>query len=104
MTDSERRSALLERSKRLRSLALAFSERLADPKAKEFMRAMVFNHLDDVEALFLGDPQSRPSTAMWEATWLDSAETMLRIAEDSFETFQSQVQKYGGPENVRLIG
>jgi len=68
------------------------------------MRTTVFNHLDDVEGFFLGEPEGRPSTAMWEATWLDSAETMLRIAEDSFETFQQQVRKYGGPESVRLIG
>ena len=40
---------------------------------------------------------------MWEKMWLDSAETMLGIAESSFANFENQVNSYGGPENVQLI-
>jgi hypothetical protein len=104
MSDAARRSALLERSTALRARAAEFDHRLKDAKAKEFLRTMVFHHLDDVDRFFLGDAKSRPSMDMWETMWLDSAETMLRIAEDSFGKFESQVQRYGGPEHVQLVG
>lgn len=103
MSDIGRRSALLERSKALRAKATEFTTRLKDQRAKDFMRTAVFNHLDDVDRFFLGDRQSRPSQRMWEEMWLDSAETMLGIAESSFAKFEGQVNSYGGPENVQLI-
>jgi hypothetical protein len=104
MPDTVRRDALLARSKALREQAVAFSERLKDDRAKEFIRTMVFYALDDVERFFLGDPQSRPSQEMWERMWLDNAERMLALAEQSFSKFEEQVRKYGGPEKVRLVG
>ena len=36
--------------------------------------------------------------------WVGVAELMLSSAEQSFSKFESQVSKYGGPENVQLIG
>lgn len=104
MSDTARRDALLKRSKTLREKATAFNDRLKDMKAKDFVRTMVFHRLDDVDKFFLGDHKSRPSMEMWETMWLDTAETMLRIAEDAFAKFEGQVQRYGGPENVRLVG
>lgn len=104
MPESERRAALLARSKSLREKATAFYDRLKDAKAKDFMRTTVFNSLDDVDTFFLGDPKKRPSMEMWETMWLDSSELMLSSAEQSFSKFESQVSKYGGPENVQLIG
>lgn len=104
MSDSLRRFSLLERCKSLRARASEFDKRLKDEKARDFMRTMVFHHLDDVESFFLDDSKSRPSMEMWETMWLDSAEMMLRIAEDSFAKFESQVRHYGGPERVQLVG
>ncbi|HEX7020871.1 MAG TPA: hypothetical protein VF159_12715 [Gemmatimonadaceae bacterium] len=104
MPDTGRRFSLLQRSKSLRARASEFDTRLKDQNARDFMRTMVFNRLDDVDKLFLEDPGARPSTQMWESMWLDSAETMLRIAEDSFAKFETQVERYGGPERVRLVG
>src|SRR5258708_31185826 len=104
MPDAARRSALLERSKSLRAKALDFDARLKDTRAKDFMRTIVFHHLDDVDQFFLGDVRSRPTMEMWEKMWLDTAETMLGIAEDAFSQFESQVKVYGGPENLQLIG
>jgi hypothetical protein len=104
MPDTARRSALLERLRALREKAATFSERLKDERAREFVRRTVFNRLDDVERFFLADPSSRPSEAIWETMWLDNAELMLSLAEQSFSKFESQVAAYGGPENVKLVG
>ena len=104
MSDPARRSTLVERSKSLRARAAEFDKRLRDAKARDFIRTMVFHHLDDVDQFFLGDAKSRPSMDMWETMWLDSAETMLRIAEESFAKFESQVKRFGGPEHVQLVG
>jgi hypothetical protein len=104
MADTARRDGLLERSKALREKATAFSDRLKDTRAKDFMRTMVFHSLDDVDKFFLGDPNTSPSMEMWETMWLDSAEQILSSAEKSFAKFESQVSSYGGPENVRMIG
>jgi hypothetical protein len=102
MRDSVRRSSLLQRSKALRSRATAFTDRLRDAAAKDFMRRTVLNSLDDVDRFFLEDPNGRPSDDMWETMWLDSAETILSSAEQSFSKFESQVRTYGGPENVKV--
>ena len=104
MPDTSRRDALLARSKTLREKATAFNNRLRDERAKEFVRSSVFNHLDDVDRFFLGDPKTRPSQEMWERMWLDSADMILTMAEQGFNKFEDQVTKYGGPENVRLFG
>ena len=104
MSDTARRHALLERSKALRARATSFSERLNDAKAKDFIRAMVFHGLDDVDGFFLGAPDTRPSNEMWEKMWIDSAEMILSSAEQSFSKFESQVGSYGGPEKVRMVG
>ncbi len=104
MPDTARRDQLLARSKDLRERATVFSRRLKDERAREFVQRMVFNHLDDVDTLFLGAPRERPSTAVWESTWLDTAATVLKIAEDAFTKFEQQAERYGGPENVALIG
>ena len=104
MPDTSRREVLVARSKSLRERATAFNERLMDERAKEFMRSSVFNHLDDVDSFFLGDPKTRPSQEMWERMWLDSADVILTMAEQGFNKFEDQVRKYGGPENVRMFG
>lgn len=104
MPDTSRRDVLVARSKSLRERATAFNERLKDERAKEFMRSSVFNHLDDVDGFFLGDPKNRPSQEMWERMWLDSADVILTMAEQGFNAFENQVAKYGGPENVRMFG
>jgi hypothetical protein len=104
MPDTARREALSARSKALRDRATAFNDRLKDDRAKEFMRTTVFNTLDDVDGFFLGDEKRRPSLDMWERMWLDNAERMLAIAEQSFDKFEEQVKQYGGPENVRMYG
>lgn len=104
MSDAARRNALVERSKVLREKATAFNDRLKDAGARDFMRTMVFHSLDDVDTFFLGDSKTRPSMEMWEKMWLDSAESILSSAEQSFSRFEAQVDSYGGPENVRMIG
>lgn len=104
MSDAARRNALLERSKTLRERAVAFDDRLKDAKAKDFMRTLVFHSLDDVDTFFLGDPKTRPSMEMWETMWLDSAESILSSAEQSFAQFEAQVSRYGGPEHVQMVG
>ena len=104
MSDTARRHALLERSKALRAKATTFRDRLTDAKAKDFIRTMVFNSLDDVDRFFFGAPDTRPSNGMWERMWLDSAEMILSSAKQSFSKFESQVSSYGGPEKVRLVG
>ena len=104
MRDTARRSALVERSKALRLRTDEFNRRLRDANAQNFLRMMVLHHLDDVDQFFLGDPNSRPSEATWEAMWLDNAEMMLSFAEESFSKFESQVNRYGGPENVKMVG
>ena len=104
MADQPRRASILERSKALRKKATEFSERLADARARDFIRSSVLNFLDDVDRFFLGDANSRPSEEMWETMWLDNAETVLGLAETSFSKFEKQVSSYGGPENVRLVG
>jgi hypothetical protein len=104
MPDSTRRESLLARSKVLRDRATAFKERLKDERAKDVMRTMVFNWLDDVDGFFLGHPDTRPSEPIWEGMWLDNAERILTIAEDGFNRFEEQVKRYGGPENVRIVG
>jgi hypothetical protein len=104
VSDTSRRNALLERSRLLRQKAAAFNERLQDPGAKGFMKTMVFHSLDDVDTFFLGDENSRPSSEAWEGMWLDSADSVLGSAEESFKKFEAQVNAYGGPENVKMIG
>ncbi len=104
MIDTKRREHILERSKALRERATAFNDRLKDERAKEFIRTSVFNSIDDVDRFFLGDPSTRPSMEMWEKMWLDSAELILSAAEQSFSKFEAQVNQYGGPETVRMIG
>lgn len=68
------------------------------------MRSTVLNSLDDVDQFFLGDPKTRPSMEMWEPMWLDGADRILTIAEQSFAKFEEQVKRFGGPENVRIYG
>ena len=104
MSDAARRNALLERSKALRAKANTFNDRLKDLRAKDFIRTMVFNSLDDVDRFFLGAPDARPANEIWERMWLDSAEMILSSAEQSFSKFESQVSNYGGPEKVRMVG
>ena len=52
------------------------------------MRSIVFNSLDDLDQLFLGDPKTRPSMEMWKPMWLDGADRILTIAEQSFVKFR----------------
>lgn len=75
-----------------------------DERAKEFMRSSVFSSLDDVDQFLLSEPKTRPSMEMWEPMWLDGADRILTIAEQSFAKFEEQVKQFGGPENVRMYG
>ncbi|MFN7917390.1 MAG: hypothetical protein U0Q55_18740 [Vicinamibacterales bacterium] len=104
MAAPEQRTGLQARSRLLRERVVDLNSRLKDRRAKEFLQTSVFNHLDDVDDFLLADAKSGSSSTVWTSTWLDAAETMLRIAEQSFETFEVQVKRYGGPEHVRLIG
>ncbi len=36
--------------------------------------------------------------------WLDSAEMFLRMGEQSFESLEKTFARFGGAENVKVIG
>lgn len=104
MSNSERRTALLSRARALRTKADDLIARLKDEEAKHLVKQMVLHHADDVEGLFLGDANSRPSMARHEEMWLNNAEMVLGLGEQSFASLEKQFAAYGGPENVKAIG
>ena len=71
---------------------------------KDLLRRMVIRTLDDVDGLFLRDPQRNPSTQSYEEIWLNHAELALTAAEQQFSTFSDDIDKYGGPEKIVIMG
>jgi hypothetical protein len=53
---------------------------LKDNGLKSMVRVSVLHPLDDIDGLFLGDPENRPSLAVNEDTWLNNAEFVLTLA------------------------
>lgn len=104
MPDTTLRFALANRSRALRSKANALMDCLKDNGLKSMVRVSVLHPLDDIDGLFLGDPENRPSIAVNEDIWLNNAEFVLNLAEREYERLDKTIAKYGGPENVRTIG
>jgi hypothetical protein len=73
-------------------------------QAAPMARASVLHPLDDIDGLFLADPERRPSMAVNEDTWLNNAEFVLTLAEREYERLDMTIAEYGDPENVRTIG
>jgi hypothetical protein len=104
MPDTSRRFALANRSRALRSNANALMDCLNDNGLKSMVRVSVLHPLDDIDGLFLGDPENRPSMAVNEDMWLTNAEFVLTLAEQEYERLQKTIATYGGQKNVRTIG
>ena len=104
MPDISRRFALANRSRALRSNANVLMDCLKDNGLKSMVRVSVLHPLDDIDGLFLADPERRPSMAVSEDTWLNNAEFVLTLAEREYERLDKTIAAYGGPENARTIG
>ena len=104
MLDTKRRFALASRSRTLRTKANKLMDHLRDNGLKAMVRVSVLHPLDDIDGLFLGDPEHRPSMAVHEDMWLNNAEVVLAIAERECERLSKTIAAYGGPENARSIG
>ena len=104
MPDTTRRFGLAKRSRTLRGNANALMDALKDNGLKSMVRVSVLHPLDDIDGLFLGDPESRPSMAVNEDMWLDNAEFVLTLAEREYERLNEVIAKYGGPRKVQTIG
>ena len=77
MPDTSRRFALANRSRALRSNANVLMDCLKDNGLKSMVRVSVLHPLDDIDRLFLADPERWPSMAVNEETWLNNAEFVL---------------------------
>ena len=104
MPDTTRRFALANRSRALRSNANALMDGLKDKGLKSMVRVSVLHPLDDIDGLFLGDPENRPSMPVNEDMWLNNVEFVLALAEREYERLDKIIAEYGGPRNVRTIG
>lgn len=104
MPDTTRRFAIASRSRALRSKANELMDHLKDNGLKTMIRVSVLHPLDDIDGLFLGDPENRPSMSVHEDVWLNNAELVLTNAERECDRLDKTIAAYGGPENVRNIG
>ena len=104
MPDTERRETLIARSRLLRTRANTIMDRLKDSGVRTMMRVSVLHPLDDIDGLFLGDPDSRPSSPINEAMWLNNAERVLSLAEGEYARLEELIGAYGDPEHVIAIG
>lgn len=103
MPDIKRRTALMARSRALRTRAHATMERLKDDGVRTMMRVSVLHPLDDIDGLFLGAPETRPSSPINEEMWLKNAEQVLSLAENEHVRLEALLSAYGGPDNVTSI-
>jgi hypothetical protein len=103
MPDTERRAALMARSRSLRTRANATMERLKDSGVRTMMKVSVLHPLDDIDGLFLGAPDTRPSSPVNEDMWLNNAEQVLSLAENECARLETLITTYGGPERIRSI-
>lgn len=104
MPDTERRAALMARSRLLRTRAHAIMERLKDNGVRTILRVSIFHPLDDIDGLFLGAPDARPSSPAHEDMWLNNAEQVLALAEREYARLDALIGDYGGPERITTIG
>ena len=104
MPDIARREGLMGRSRSLRTRANATMERLKDNGVKTMMKVSVLHPLDDIDGLFLGAPDARPSSARNEDMWLDNADKVLNLAERECARLEELIDTYGGPEQIQTIG
>ena len=104
MPDTTRRFALASRSRILRGHANALMDCLEDNGLKAMVRVSVLHPLDDIDGLFLGNPENRPSVSVNEDMWLNNADFVLSLAEREYERLEKTIAKYGGPKNVRTLG
>jgi hypothetical protein len=79
-------------------------DHLKDNGLKAMLKVSVLHPLDDIDGLFLGDPEGRPSMAVNEGTWLNNAEWVLALAERECERLDKTIAAYGGPDNVQTVG
>jgi hypothetical protein len=96
MPDAERRAALMARSRSLRTRANATMERLKDNGMRTMMKVSVLHPLDDIDGLFLGAPDARPSSPVNEEMW--------SVAEHECARLEALISAYGGPDQIRSIG
>jgi hypothetical protein len=104
MPDTERRAALMARSRSLRTRANAVMESLRDNGVRTMMKVSVLHPLDDIDGLFLGAPDARPSSPVNEDMWLNNAEQVLNVAENEYVRLEALIRAYGGPDDIRSIG
>jgi len=104
MPDIKRRANLTARSRSLRTRANATMERLKDDGVKTMLRVSVLHPLDDIDGLFLGAPDIRPSSPVNEPMWLSNAEQVLSVAERELARLETLINDYGGPDQIRSIG
>ena len=104
MPDTTRRFGLTKRSRKLRTNANTLMDSLNDNGLRSMVKVSVLHPLDDIDGLFLGDPESRPSVAVNEDMWLNNAEIVLTLAEREYERLIKTIAEYGGPGNVQTIG
>ena len=100
MPDTERRAALMARSRLLRTRAHAIMERLKDNGVRTMLKVSVLHPLDDIDGLFLGAPDARPSSPFHEDLWLNNAEQVLALAEHEYVRLGALISDYGGPEQI----
>lgn len=101
MPDLNLRLSLASRSRSLRTRANAFMEQLHDAGLKAMLKVSVLHPLDDVDSLFLGDPDNQPSVDAHEDMWLSNTDAVLAMAEREFERLKNLIAKYGGTESAR---
>ena len=77
---------------------------LEDNGLKSMVKVSVLHPLDDIDGLFLGDPENRPSMSANEDMWLNNTEFVLGLAEREYERLDKTITEYGGPKKVRTIG
>jgi hypothetical protein len=68
------------------------------------MKVSVLHPLDDIDGLFLGAPEARPSSPINEDMWLNNAEQVLGVAEREYARLEGLIDTYGGPDHIRSIG
>ncbi len=103
MPDTARRFALASRSRALRTKANELMDHLEDNGLKAMVRVSVLHPLDDIDGLFLGNPEGRPSMSVHEAMWLNNAEWVLTVAEREYDRLDKTITAYGGPESVQTV-
>lgn len=104
MPDTERRAALMARSRSLRTRANATMDRLKDNGVRTMMKVSALHPLDDMDGLFLGAPDARPSSPVNEDMWLNNADQVLTVAENEYARLEALISRYGGPDRIRSIG